>query len=128
MEGQERQDSPDTVYRFGDYLLDCSRDGLSRNGEKLHLEPQVLLLLCYLVEHRHRVVSKGELIEMIWQGRVISDAALNTCIRSVRRALGDSSGSQHYLKTYPKRGFRLLARLTRVARPRRPKTGQPMGM
>ncbi|PPI84535.1 hypothetical protein KEHDKFFH_09710 [Marinobacter maroccanus] len=108
MEGQERKGLPDKVYRFGDYLLDCNRDGLSRNGEKLHLEPQVLFLLCYLVEHRDRVVSKGELIETIWQGRVISDAALNTCIRSVRRALGDDSGSQHYLKTYPKRGFRFI--------------------
>lgn len=122
MAGQERQDSPDTVYRFGDYLLDCNRDGLSCKGEKLHLEPQVLLLLCYLVEHRHRVVSKGELIETVWQGRIISDAALNTCIRSVRRALGDSSGSQHYLKTYPKRGFRFVGPVNEDGQPQAAKT------
>ncbi len=127
MAGQERQDSPDTVYRFGDYLLDRNRDGLSRKGEKLHVEPQVLLLLCYLVEHRHRVVSKGELIETIWQGRVISDAALNTCIRSVRRALGDTSGSQYYIKTYPKRGFRFVGPVNESGQREAAKNGPASG-
>jgi len=77
------------------------------------LEPQVLRLLLYLLETRDRIVSKDELIEGVWDGRIVSDATLNTCVRSVRRALGDDRDQQRYVRTFPKRGFQFVGALLR---------------
>ena len=99
------------VYLFDDFLLDPVRSGLSLNGKEVPLEPQVLRLLSYLLENRDRIVSKDELIDGVWDRRIISDAALNTCIRSVRRALGDDRDQQRYIRTFPKRGFQFVGAL-----------------
>jgi TolB-like protein/DNA-binding winged helix-turn-helix (wHTH) protein len=92
-------------YRFGEFEIDLGRHELRRGGQAVRIEPQVFDLLLYLVRHRDRIVSKDELIEAIWQGRVISEAALSTCISAVRRAVGDSGESQRLIRTMPKRGF-----------------------
>jgi len=99
------------VYRFDDFLLDPARSGLFLNGKEVPLEPQVLRLLLYLLETRDRIVSKDELIEGVWDGRIVSDATLNTCVRSVRRALGDNRDQQRYIRTFPKRGFQFVGAL-----------------
>ena len=55
----------------------------------VEVEPQVFSLLACLIENREQVVSKGELIELVWNGRIVSDGTLNTRINSVRRAVGN---------------------------------------
>ena len=65
-------------------------------------------LLLYLVRNRDRIVSKDELIETIWQGRVISDAALSSRISAARRAIGDTGNDQTLIRTLHKRGFRFV--------------------
>ncbi|MEM8836549.1 MAG: winged helix-turn-helix domain-containing protein [Pseudomonadota bacterium] len=98
------------MYRFAEFELDPTK-GLSRNGQQVALEPQALQLLEFLIGHRERVVTKEEIIDEIWSGNAITDAALNTRIRSVRKALGDSAASSEYIKTFPKRGFQFVAPL-----------------
>ena len=56
--------------------------------------------------------SKDELIEMVWDGRIVSDGTLNTRINSVRRAVGDDGKRQAVIKTFPRRGFRFVAEVT----------------
>lgn len=97
------------VYRFDDFVFDPDAAGLVKAGRAVALEPQVVSLLKHLIENRGRIVSKDELIAEIWDGRAISDAALNTRIRAVRRALGDDRTQQKFLRTYPKRGFQFVA-------------------
>ena len=97
------------VYRFESFVFDPETAGLLHSGRPVALEPQVFSLLKYLIENRARIVSKDELIEEIWEGRVVSDAALNTRIRAVRKALGDDRAKQKFLRTYPKRGFQFVA-------------------
>ena len=77
------------VYRFGDFELDRARVELRRRGEVVPVEPQVFAVLLRLVEHRERLVSRDELIETVWSGRVVSDSALDSRIKSARRAVGD---------------------------------------
>jgi DNA-binding winged helix-turn-helix (wHTH) protein len=84
---------------------------LKRGGEAVDVEPQVFSLLACLVENRGRVVSKDELIEMVWDGRIVSDGTLNTRINSVRRAVGDDGKRQAVIKTFPRRGYRFVAAL-----------------
>jgi len=64
-----------------------------------------------LIENHERVVSKDEIIDKVWEGRIVSDATLNTRINALRRALGDSGESQSVIKTFARRGFRFVAKL-----------------
>lgn len=101
------------MYRFLDFQLDPAT-GLTREGEQVALEPQGLLLLEFLVKQRDRIVSKQEIVDEIWSGNSITDAALNTRIRSVRKALGDTAKNPCYIKTFPKRGFQFVAPVAAV--------------
>lgn len=66
---------------FGDFVLDPEKHELHRGGTLVATEPQVFALLVYLIEHRERVVTKDELIEAVWDGRLVSDAAVSSRIR-----------------------------------------------
>ncbi|MDP6427530.1 MAG: winged helix-turn-helix domain-containing tetratricopeptide repeat protein [Rhodospirillales bacterium] len=111
------------VYRFGEYALHLESLELKKNGAPVELEPQVFSLLACLIENADRVVSKDELIEMVWDGRIVSDGTLNTRINSVRRAVGDDGKTQGVIKTFPRRGFRFVAKLDGgVAAPEAPPT------
>ncbi len=101
------------MYKFFDFQLD-SAHGLTRDGNPVALEPQALQLLEFLVSRREGIVSKEDIIAEIWNGNAITDAALNTRIRSVRKALGDSAATSRFIKTYPKRGFQFVAPVSLV--------------
>ncbi len=101
-------------YRFGAFLFDRER-GLLEAGRPVPLEPQVVDLLGYLIENRDRVVSRNELNDAIWNGRIVSEAALSTRIRAVRKALGDDRTQQKYIRTHPKRGFQFVAAVEQVS-------------
>ena len=100
------------IYHFGDFALDTDSLELSQGGAPVDVEPQVFSLLACLIENRARVVSKDELIEMVWDGRIVSYGTLNTRINSVRRAVGDDGKRQAVIKTFPRRGFRFVAEVT----------------
>ncbi|MEM9625565.1 MAG: winged helix-turn-helix domain-containing protein [Pseudomonadota bacterium] len=96
------------IYRFDDFELDADKVELRKNGEALAIEPQVFALLCLLVDNRERMVSKDEVIEKIWAGRIVSDSAIASRIKSARRALGDSGAEQCFIRTVHGQGFRFV--------------------
>ena len=96
-------------YRFAQFEIDSSRHELLRGGVSVHIEPQVFDVIVHLIRNRNRIVSKDDLIETIWNGRVISEAALSSRINGARRALGDNGNDQKVIKTVHKRGFRFVA-------------------
>lgn len=100
------------VYRFGHFELDTARVELRAAGECVAMEPQVFALLALLVENRERLVSKGEIIEKVWDGRIVSDAAVASRVKSARRVLGDDGRSQRFIKTLHGQGFRFVAEAT----------------
>ena len=75
------------LYRFADCALDTQLHTLHRAGRSTRLAPKVFEVLCYLIEHRDRVVSKQELCDQVWEGAAISDAALESCLRIVRTSV-----------------------------------------
>lgn len=101
--------SDPTVVVFAGCRLDRARYELRRDGEVVHVEPRVLDLLCYLIDHRSRVVPKTELLDEIWGDRFVSDAALTGCLRDVRRAVGDSGATQSVIRTLARRGYQFVA-------------------
>src|SRR5262245_4391797 len=94
---------------FGDCVVDVERRELRRGGKAVHVEPQAFDLLIYLIGHRDRVVSKDELLEAVWNGRIVSDSALTTRINAARQAIGDSGTRQQLIQTLARRGFRFIA-------------------
>ncbi len=87
------------VFRFGDHVLDLERRELRRGAEPVALEPQVFDLLVYLVRNRGRVVSKDDLIDGVWGGRIVSDSALTTRFNAARKAVNDSGAAQRVIRT-----------------------------
>jgi TolB-like protein/Tfp pilus assembly protein PilF len=100
------------VYRFADFELDMDRFELRKNGAPVAVEPQVFSLLALLVTNRERMVSKGEIHERIWSGRLVSEAALSSRIRSVRKAIGDDGGTQRLIRTVHGKGFRFIGEVS----------------
>lgn len=101
-------------YCFGDYELDTVHHQLRRGGEPVHVEPRALYLLCHLVTHRNRVVSKNELLDKVWGDRFVSEAALTTGLRTARRAVGDTGSQQLLIRTVHRRGYQFVATVTVV--------------
>src|SRR5215470_4995230 len=89
-------------YSFGEFILDLGRGSLMRGSEELKLRPKSFKALCYLVEHHGRLVSKDELIHLIWPDVAVTDDSLVQCLIDIRKVLGDS---QHYIKTAARRGY-----------------------
>jgi len=96
------------IYTFGGYRLDSIRFEIARGDRTLAVEPQVLELLIVLIDNRDHVVSRDELLEKIWKGRIVSDTTLSSRIKSARRLIGDNGRRQDYIRTIHGRGFRFV--------------------
>jgi TolB-like protein/Tfp pilus assembly protein PilF len=103
---------PAMTYRFGPFELDLARVELRADGQPRPLEPQVFALLAFLVEHRERLVSRDEILEKVWDGRIVSDAAIASRVKSARKALGDDGKSQRFIRTIHGHGFRFVAEVS----------------
>jgi pimeloyl-ACP methyl ester carboxylesterase/DNA-binding winged helix-turn-helix (wHTH) protein len=103
------------VYEFGEFALDTKRHELRRAGEPQHLEPQVYAVLCYLLEHRDRLVTSKELIDEVWGNRFVTPGTLNSRIKALRQALGDDGASQRVIQTVRGSGFRVVVEVRPVA-------------
>ena len=87
------------LYRFEQCLLDTRRRELWRDGEPAALRPKVFALLVLLIEERDRVVGREMLFERIWPGRFVSDATLSSCVKELRKALGDTGATRRCIRT-----------------------------
>ncbi|MEO7206565.1 MAG: winged helix-turn-helix domain-containing protein [Steroidobacteraceae bacterium] len=107
------------IYRFGPFELDMAKVELRADGKARSVEPQVFALLALLVENRERLVTKDEIIEKVWEGRPVSEAAVASRIKSARKALGDDGITQSFIRTIHRQGFRFVA-VANVARAANP--------
>src|SRR5574341_923411 len=105
------------VYVFDDCELDTQRITLRRAGRTLALRPKVFQVLLYLLTHRERVVDKPELCAQVWPAQFISDATLESTVRAVRQAVGDSGKEQRIIQTLYGHGYRFVVPVTVPATP-----------
>jgi TolB-like protein/tetratricopeptide (TPR) repeat protein len=95
-------------YVFGDYALDPDRRELTRHAEAVAIGPKVFDLLLFLVKNRDHVVSKDDLLDAVWAGRIVSESTLTSHINAVRKAIGDSGEEQRLVRTLARKGFRFV--------------------
>src|SRR5262245_10650614 len=107
---------PSMIYRFGDYEFDAQRYELRCAGQLVAIEPKVLAVLVYLLEHRDRVVTKEELLEHCWPGTFVSEAALTRCLAKVRKTVQPEPDGLPVIKTLYGRGYSFVAPATVLSR------------
>ena len=100
------------IYLFSGNMLDTSRHVLERNGAIVPVEPQVFDLLHALAANAGAVMTKDDLVEAVWRGRIISDATISARISAARMAVGDNGRDQSIIRTVSRRGFRMVAEVT----------------
>lgn len=94
-------------YRFSGCELDTEAGVFLRDGKIIDLEPQVFALIRLLASRAGRLVTRDDLVEHVWRGRIVSESTISSRIAAVRRAIGDDDRDARVLTTLPKRGFRL---------------------
>ncbi|MEM9707354.1 MAG: winged helix-turn-helix domain-containing protein [Pseudomonadota bacterium] len=112
------------ILRFEDFAVDIDNFRLSRGNTRVPVEPLVFDLLSLLVAEAGRVVTRDEIIEIVWQGRFVSDSTVSTAIKGLRKALGDTGEDQRLIRTVRGRGFEFVAP---VEQPEGPADAEPKG-
>lgn len=124
--------SPSPIYRVGETVIDPGRGYFRRAGnDDLYLRPQTFQVLVYLLAHRDRVVGKEELRREIWGDIAVTDDAFVQCVVDIRRALGDDSREQRFVKTVSRIGYRFVGPVEvedhiEAVAPRHAPTGEPL--
>ena len=95
-------------FDFDKYALDTNLRELRCDGELVAMQPQVFDLLVHLLKHRDHVVSRNDLIALVWGGRIVSDSTLDSRINAARNAIGDCGKEQRLIRTVPRKGLRFV--------------------
>jgi len=95
------------IYRFGDTSVDTLRAEVRRAGETVPLRRKSFDVLVYLLQRPRRVVTKVELLDAVWGGRIVTEGSLKHCLMEVRVAIGDHE--RKLIRTVPRRGYILEA-------------------
>ncbi len=116
--------SSGSIIAFSGYELDPDLFQLRRNGTPVQVEPQALELLMLLARNVGKLVTKDEIFAEVWNGRIVSDAALSSQVKAARKAVGDSGSAQSVIATVHGRGFRFVAEVESTTAPGRVDTVQ----
>lgn len=96
-------------YSFADCVLDTANHTLMREGVPVPVEPQVFDLLRLMTERAGQLVTKDELVAVVWNGRIVSEATISARINAARVAVGDTGKDQRVIRTVSRRGFEMVA-------------------
>lgn len=98
-------------FAFALCVLDTDRLTLERQGMSVAVEPQVFDLIRLLVENAGRVVTRDEILETVWGGRIVSESAISARIAGARKAVGDDGKRQDVIRTIARRGLQMVAKV-----------------
>jgi len=103
--------------RIGEWVANPADDSLTRGEEKLKLEPRMMRLLMRLAQTPGQVVSQEQLLESVWTGLVVGPASVYQSVSQLRKVFGDLDATPAYIETVARKGYRLIAPVTRVDEP-----------
>jgi DNA-binding winged helix-turn-helix (wHTH) protein/tetratricopeptide (TPR) repeat protein len=96
------------IFVFDKYALDSERRELRHGDIVVSVQPQVFDLLEHLLRNRSRVVSRDDMLQAVWAGRIVSESTLATRINAARSAIGDDGEAQRLIRTFPRKGIRFV--------------------
>lgn len=102
----------DARLQIGPWAVNPAADELCRGQQRTHLEPKAMEVLLLLAARAGETVSRAALLDAVWPAVVVGDEVLTQSIIKLRKALGDNPRAPSYIETIPKRGYRLIARVT----------------
>lgn len=98
-----------SLLNFGGFRLDVDARRIYSTDGELAVEPKVIEVLCYLIQHRDRLVPLAELHAEVWAGRIVTDTAVRRTISKLRALLGDTDPETPlYIKSQMKRGYQFI--------------------
>src|SRR5262245_14921726 len=100
---------PPTQLSFGVFRFDAANQYLWRGRQRLLLQPKLCAVLQTLLGRAGQLVTREELLDIIWPDTVVSDGALRFCIRRLRKVLRDTPESPRFIETVHRRGYRFIA-------------------
>jgi len=103
-----------TVYEFGDFRLDPSRQRLTCAGSVVPLKARAFDLLVYFAQHPGELIDKAALMRAIWPDVVVEENNLSQHLSTLRHALGDGVQGRRFIVTVPRRGYRFVADVRRA--------------
>jgi TolB-like protein/Tfp pilus assembly protein PilF len=103
--------SADVRFAFEDYFLDADRRELKRGSELIAVGPKVFDLLLFLVQNPDHVVTRDDLLQAVWKGRIVSESTLTSHINAVRKAIGDTGKEQRLIRTVSRKGIRFVGKI-----------------
>lgn len=112
---QDARASPSQV-KLGPWTLDVASGRLYCGADSHKLELKTARVLLLLAQHAGEVVSREMFVDIVWDGRAVTDYALNRCIKDLRHCLGDTGEQRRYIETYPKRGYSLICDVEFIGR------------
>ncbi|MDJ0749548.1 MAG: transcriptional regulator [Woeseiaceae bacterium] len=95
--------------RVGDWTVWPESNQIERDGVVRRLEKRSMAVLIELCGQPGRVFSKEALLDLVWEGKIVSDHSVSIVISDLRRALGDTTQNPTFIETIPKKGYRLIA-------------------
>ena len=105
------------LYRFGAFTLDVDNRRLLRGASTVTLAPKALDLLVALVRRAGRLVTKRELLDVVWPDAFVEEGILSVHVSGLRKALGYANGARAFIETVPRSGYRFVEATTATARP-----------
>ncbi|MEM6456891.1 MAG: winged helix-turn-helix domain-containing protein, partial [Acidobacteriota bacterium] len=90
------------------FRIDRSNEVLLRDGDEIALRPKTWAVLCALIDRPDQLCSKDLLLDEVWPDTFVTDTVLKVCIRELRQALDDDPKAPRFIKTIPRKGYRLI--------------------
>jgi TolB-like protein/DNA-binding winged helix-turn-helix (wHTH) protein/thioredoxin-like negative regulator of GroEL len=107
-------EKPVLPYQVGEWSINPKSGIAQREDETVHLEPKASELLSYLASHPGEVISRSELLNVVWPGVIVGDEVITNAIAKLRRSLHDDPKSPKLIETIPKRGYRIIAPVSEI--------------
>ena len=123
---QQRTTESPMLYRFEAFELDLDLYELRRSGKRIPIQRRSFDVLRYLLENPDRTVPKSELLDELWPGVAVGEAALTQAISLIRRALDEQDKDEGVVRTVRGRGYRVGVPVEIEADERSPAEAQPV--
>ncbi len=102
----------DKIFSFGEFEVDSAKRLLLKRGQTVHLKSKDFDLLLTLIEHHGEILSKNDLLDLVWENQFVEENNLTVHVAALRKALGETKDEHRFIVTVPGSGYKFVGDLT----------------